>query len=89
MSTNETHPRSLLTIKLFSKKHPAFSEAGLRYYIFNAESRKNSRGETIPGNGLAEAGAILRIGRKVLVDEDRFFQWLDSQQARVVQGGGA
>ena len=80
MCSDSSQFRSLLTVKLFSKKHPAFSEAGLRYYIFNAKARKNSRGETIAGNGLAKAGAIVRIGRKLLIDEQRFFTWLDNQQ---------
>lgn len=30
-------------------------------------------------NGLAEAGAIIRIGRKVLIDLDAFEAWLDSR----------
>ena len=73
--------RSLLTVKQLHRKHNAFPEAGLRYYIFHAKPRKNSRGEIIPGNGLLEAGAILWIGRKVLIDEDRFLAWLESQQS--------
>jgi len=49
----------------------------MRHLIFNAESRLNSRGETVPGNGLREAGAILRIGRKILIDLDEFDRWID------------
>jgi hypothetical protein len=32
------------------------------------------------GNGLLRHGAIVRIGRKVIIVEDRFFTWFDSQQ---------
>jgi hypothetical protein len=65
----------LHTVAQFTVAHPAFSEAALRYLIFKAERRHSSNGE-IPGNGLIEAGAIIRIGRKVLIDEDRFFDWV-------------
>ena len=61
---------TLSTVKQFHKRHPAFPEGGLRHRIFHAES-----------NGLAESGAIVRNGRRVLIDEERFFDWL--------VGGGA
>lgn len=66
------------TTKQFSAKYPAFTEASLRNLIFKAEPRRSTKGE-ICGNGLIEAGAILRIGRKVLIDEDRFFEWVRRQ----------
>lgn len=62
-----TVPR-LFTIKQFAAKHPAFPEGGLRNRVFHAKS-----------NGLEEAGAILRNGRRVLIDEERFFFWLQEQ----------
>lgn len=67
-----------LTVEQFSAHHPAFTPPAMRNLIFKAESRQSSKGE-IPGNGLIEAGAILRIGRKVLIDEDRFFDWVRQQ----------
>lgn len=30
-------------------------------------------------NGLAKAGAIVRVGRKVLIDEAKFFAWIEAQ----------
>lgn len=60
--------RNLSTVHQFSQKHPAFTEGGLRWMIFNSKV-----------NGLDQAGAILRIGRKVLIDDDRFFACLDKQ----------
>jgi len=75
----ETTPRTLLTVKQFAGKHQAFSEGSLRFQIFNAEPRKTSRGE-IPGNGLDSA--LVRLGRKVMIDEARFFAWLDAQNGR-------
>lgn len=58
----------------------AFPVSSLRHLIFQAEDRKDSKGGTICGNGLAEAGAIIRLGRKVLIDVDRFDRWLDAHR---------
>ena len=60
--------RSLLTVPQFAKKHAAFSAGGLRWQIFNEEK-----------NGMKETGVIVRLGRKVLIDGARFFEWLDAQ----------
>jgi len=57
-----------LTVNQFTEKHPAFTTGGLRALIFNEKS-----------NGLAKSAAIVRIGRKVLIDETKFFGWVESQ----------
>lgn len=57
---------NLLTVKQMAAKHSAFSEASLRYYIFNEKQNNLS-------------GAIRRIGRKVLINEAAFFQWIETQ----------
>lgn len=69
--------RTLLTVRQFSDKHSAFTQGSLRNLIFLAENRETSRG-TIQGNGLKIA--LVRIGRKLLIDETKFFQWIDAQQ---------
>jgi len=58
---------TLLTVNQFTQKHPAFPIGGLRYRIFNEKE-----------NGLADSGAIIRYGRKVLIDETKFFDWVVS-----------
>ena len=58
---------TLSTVTQFTEKHPAFTIGGIRSLIFN----KNS-------NGLAKSGAIVRIGRKVLIDETKFFAWVEA-----------
>jgi hypothetical protein len=63
---------TLSTVNQFTAKQPAFSIGGLRALIFNEHS-----------NGLAKSGAIVRIGRKILIDETRFFAWVEAQN----QGG--
>ncbi len=57
------------------------TKAAIRANIFKASDRFNSRGEKIPGNGLAAAGAIVRRGRKVLIDLDRYGAWLAGRTA--------
>ena len=61
-----------LTINQFTAKYPAFTLGGLRSLIFNEHQ-----------NGLAKSGAIVRIGRKVLIDQNLFFAWVQSQNRAV------
>ena len=68
-----------LTVRQFSERHPAFTEPSVRNLIFKADPRESSLGR-IPGNGLIEAGVIVRIGRKVLIHEPRFFAWVEGQR---------
>ncbi len=67
----------LLTVRQLAEKHPAFPQGSLRNLIFLAERRKTSKGQ-IAGNGLDVA--LVRIGRKILIDEAKFFNWIDEQQ---------
>lgn len=77
--------RTLSTVRQFSERNPAFSEAAVRNLVFKADSRHSTKG-AIPGNGLIEAGAIVRIGRKVLIDEEAFFAWVDGQNGCAARG---
>lgn len=79
-NTSQVATRELLTVRQFSERFPAWTEPGVRNLILNSESRLNSRGEKVPGNGLAEAGAVVRVGRKVVVDVGAFFDWIADQQ---------
>ena len=63
---------NLKTVTQFSEENPAFPIGGLRWQIFNEDT-----------NGLKAAGAIVRIGRKVLINVDRYFDWIDSQQEQL------
>jgi len=64
-----------LTVEQLSQRNPAFTPPSLRNLIFKAQARKSSRGE-ISGNGLAASGAIIRLGRRVLLDESKFLAWV-------------
>jgi hypothetical protein len=60
--------RKLIPIAQWPDHHAWPSVAGLRWMIFNKDK-----------NGFTKA--IVRSGRRVLIDEEKFFEWLDGQQA--------
>jgi hypothetical protein len=64
--------RKLQTIAQFCADSP-FSEHTVRWWVFQADH-----------NGLAEIGAIIRIGRRVYLDSERFEDWINTKQARGV-----
>ena len=69
-ATTITNPnRILLTVKQFAERNPFNTESGLRFQIFNRQ-----------GNGLEASGALVRLGRKILIDEKKYFGWIDDQQ---------
>jgi len=76
--TSQTHLSVLSTILQFSVKFPAISQGILRNLIFLSNERYTSNGK-LPGNGLNIT--LVRIGRKLLIDEVRFFQWIEAQQS--------
>lgn len=65
----------LLTVRQFAAKHPAFSEGSLRWLIFQANS-KVSNNDNPSGIDLDEA--IIRVGRRVLIHENKFFACIES-----------
>jgi len=58
---------NLLTVTQLSEKSPAFSEASLRWLIFNKEI-----------NGMDSA--LVKVGRRVLIDIVEFERWLEDQR---------
>jgi len=52
------------------------TEPAIRHLLFNAKSRYASNGDVIAGNGLEESGAIIRLGRKILIDIEKFNEWV-------------
>ena len=74
IQTNEPLP-TFRTIEQFAERHPAFTPPALRNLIFKAAPRQSSKGP-IPGNGLMESGAIVRLGRRVLINEAKFLAWV-------------
>jgi hypothetical protein len=62
---------SYFTVKQFAESHPAFTVGSLRALIFNSNT-----------NGLTESGAVVRINRRVLLNEPKFFDWVDGGNKR-------
>jgi hypothetical protein len=59
----------LHTVQQFCQEHAAFTIGGLRWLLFHRET-----------NGLASA--VVKLGRRVLIDEDKFFEWINEQNSR-------
>lgn len=59
--------RNLQSVSQFATASP-FTQDQLRWWIFHAGQ-----------NGLAGVGAIVRVGRRVYLDVDRFDDWLKIQ----------
>lgn len=77
---NEEPPRRLFTLAKFAERHASFlTLPSLTNQVFKANTRHSSRG-VIAGNGMNEAGAIVRVNGRVLIDEDRYFAWVDALQ---------
>lgn len=78
----EPPPRRLFTLPKFAERHPGFTTLpAITNQVFKAKPRQSTKGE-IPGNGMEEAGAVVRLAGRVLIDEDAYFRWVDSQQER-------
>lgn len=56
-----------LTVNQFCEKHKAFKIGGVRSQLFNADK-----------NGLKESGAVIRSGKKILINEPKWFAWLEA-----------
>ncbi|MEO8672929.1 MAG: DNA-binding protein [Tahibacter sp.] len=64
--------RNLQSVMQLAAASP-FTEAQLRWWIFEASR-----------NGLAAVGAIVKIGRRVYIDTDRFDDWITAQNTAQV-----
>jgi len=65
------HPaRVLLTVPQFARQQPALSEGGIRWDLFHRHT-----------NGLARSGAIIQRGRRILIDPERYLEWLTRRGA--------
>jgi len=81
MSDLQTATNKLPTLSTVKNLPSFFPAIGLTVpavhgQIFKSQDRFDSKGRKIPGNGLAETGAIIRRGRKVLIDVAKYAAWL-------------
>ena len=68
-------PRTLFTFQQFADRQPAFSESSLRWLRFHQDE-----------NGFASA--FINVGRRVLIDETKFFEVIDGQNSGSSPRGG-
>jgi hypothetical protein len=61
--------RTLLTVQQLADQQPGLTVGGIRWDLFNRKS-----------NSLEESGAIVYRGRKILIDPERYLQWLANGQ---------
>lgn len=72
--------RRLFTLPKFAERYSDFTTlSAITNQVFKARPRHSSKG-VIPGNGMLDFGVIVRNGRRVLIDADAYFRWLDAQQ---------
>ena len=64
-----------LTVQQFVQHNPAFTLGGIRSQIFYEKT-----------NGLRACGAIIRNGRRILINETKYFQWLEAKNQGVDPG---
>jgi hypothetical protein len=66
-TVSEVSKRSLMTVRQFCAGHPAFTEGSVRWLLFNRDT-----------NGLAVA--LVKKGRRIWIDADAFFEWLERSE---------
>lgn len=66
----------LLTVREFCNRHSWATAGGLRHVLFFRET-----------NGLEASGAIVRFGRRLLIDQAKFFRWLEADGRNLTSGG--
>lgn len=57
-----------------------FTSHAIRHQIRAAYPRPSASGISIPGNGLLEVGAIIRLGRKLYIDKQLYRSWVLSHR---------
>ena len=71
---SDSNPRRFIPVTDWPKYHPWPPLGGLRHLIFYAEK-----------NGFESV--VKRCGRRVLIDEQAFFEWVDSKSHSALKPG--
>lgn len=86
MSIAVNNSLRIVPIKIMVTRPPYcdfLTESAMRQHIHNSQNRYSSRGELTSGNGMLESGVIIRVGRRVLIDLDKFDEWLLNHKPRL------
>ena len=68
-TTQATHPaRVLLTVNQFAEQQPGLTPGGIRWDLFQRRD-----------NGLSESGAVIRRGRRLLLDPAKYLEWMEDR----------
>ena len=67
--------QQIKSIKQFSNDNPAFPEGGVRHAIF------------FKGDALEKHGALIRFGRKILINEELWFELTKDGFFKEISGG--
>ena len=74
MSNEAETQTEFYSVNDYVKRRPAFSKGGLRHVLFHQ------------GEELERAGAIVRFGSRILIDDAAFLSWLRAGNARHIGG---
>ncbi len=66
--------RRLAKVAEFCSANPAFREKTIRKYILNGNR-----------NGLFAAGAVVKVCGSIMIDVDRFGEWIESQSEKMIE----
>ena len=64
-STTPPPSRILLSVKQLVAEQPALTTGSVRWQLFHRKT-----------NGLAESGAIIKRGSRILIDREKYLAWL-------------
>ena len=77
----------LVSVRQFADRHPAFTEGSLRWMRYRSQAvkrlRRGGREEVVlelETNGFATA--FVKVGRRILVDEEEFFRCVEGQRGK-------
>ncbi|MBU2734107.1 hypothetical protein [Acidithiobacillus ferridurans] len=74
MQTETERPTEFYSVNDYIKRRPAFTKGGLRHLFFQR------------GEDLEAAGAIVRFGSRILIDDAAFIAWLKGGHGRHIGG---
>lgn len=64
----------LVTVPQIVSRHGGLTNGGVRHMLFHL------------GRELEDAGVVVRFGRRILIDEARFIEWLRAGNGRKIAG---
>ena len=73
-AATETIARNFLSVNQLTQRYPSITPGMLRWWLFHRDQ-----------NGLARA--VRKVGRRLLIDEGDFFDWLDKHREGVARYG--